>query len=122
MGLLSLLVINYIYDNVVFMSIVKLRCYCFSFVLVTFVGVIFNLGEKMARYKMNLDALKKAIEIVGGVGTLASKSAVSYQSIIDWRSGKKSPSAESCKKIEKATEGQVKAEDILPDYPWSELR
>jgi len=28
----------------------------------------------------------------------------------------------SCKKIEKAVDGSVKAEEILPDYPWEELR
>jgi DNA-binding transcriptional regulator YdaS (Cro superfamily) len=74
------------------------------------------------RYELNLEKLKEAINVAGGVGALSSKSKISYQSIIDWRGGKKSPSHVSCKKIEKATEGAVKAEDILPDYPWEELK
>lgn len=75
----------------------------------------------MARYELNFDKLKEAIEIAGGVGALSSKSKISYQSIIDWRAGKKSPSHESCKKIEKATNGRVKAKEILPDYPWDDF-
>lgn len=75
----------------------------------------------MPRYETNFTKLNEAIEIAGGVGALSSKSKISYQSIIDWRSGKKSPSPISCKKIEKTLEGAIKAEDILPDYPWDEL-
>ena len=71
---------------------------------------------------MNLEKLKEAIEVAGGVGSLSSKSKISYQSIIDWRAGKKSPSQVSCLKIERATEGKVKAQDILPGYPWDELK
>jgi hypothetical protein len=52
----------------------------------------------MARYTINLEKLKEAIDYVGGVGELASKARVSYQSIIDWRRGLKSPSQESCQK------------------------
>lgn len=28
----------------------------------------------------------------------------------------------NCAKIEKETNGVIKREDILPDYPWDELR
>lgn len=75
----------------------------------------------MARYTTNLEKLNEAIEYTGGVGALAAKARVSYQSIIDWRRGLKSPSQESCQKIEKATGGKVKAKDILPDFPWDDL-
>lgn len=75
----------------------------------------------MPRYEANLEKLREAIDIAGGVSALSLKSKISYQSIIDWRSGRKGPSNVSCKKIEKATNGQVKARDLLPDYPWDEL-
>ena len=76
----------------------------------------------MARYTTNFEKLKEAIDCVGGVGELAAQARISYQSIIDWRRGIKSPSQESCQKIEKATGGKVKAKDILPDYPWDDLK
>lgn len=75
----------------------------------------------MARYESNIEKLREAIEIAGGMGNLSAKSKISYQSIMDWRSGKKSPSPISCKKIEKAVEGKVKAEELLPSYPWEDL-
>lgn len=75
----------------------------------------------MSRYETNIEKLKEAIEIAGGVSALSDKSKISYQSIIDWRSKRKSPSPISCKKIENATEGKVKAKDLLPDYPWEDL-
>jgi len=53
---------------------------------------------------------------------MARKANVSYQSVLDWKHGRASPSPINCQKIEKATEGQIKAEDILPDYPWEEVR
>lgn len=35
---------------------------------------------------------------------------------------KKTVSALNCMKIEKAANGEVKAEDILPDFPWETLK
>ena len=75
----------------------------------------------MPRYETNLEKLGEAINLVGGVSALSSKSKISYQSIIDWRGGRKAPSHMSCKKIEKATNGLVKAKDLLPGYPWDEI-
>lgn len=76
----------------------------------------------MTRYTTNIEKLKEAIGYVGGVGALAVKARLSYQSIIDWRRGVKSPSQTSCEKIEKATDGKVTAKDILPDFPWDDVR
>jgi DNA-binding transcriptional regulator YdaS (Cro superfamily) len=72
--------------------------------------------------KVNLEALEKAIQIAGGVNGLAKKINVCYQTVLNWKNGRVSMSIEKCKKIEKAIEGAVKAKDILPDYPWDELR
>lgn len=72
--------------------------------------------------KCNLEAVKKAIETVGGAKQLASAIGVSYKSVLDWNTGRTGIALGNALKIEKATDGQVKAEDILPDYPWDELR
>jgi DNA-binding transcriptional regulator YdaS (Cro superfamily) len=76
----------------------------------------------MPRYSLNLDNLQKAIDIAGGITPLSSKSKISYQSIIDWKSGRKCPSPISCKKIEKAVNGEIKAEELLTDYPWEDFK
>ncbi len=74
----------------------------------------------MSKYEVNKEVLQKAIDMLGGISALAEKSKISYQSIIDWRSGRKAPSAESCIKIEIATDGTISRKDILPDFPWGE--
>ena len=76
----------------------------------------------MSKYEVNKEVLQKAIDMLGGVSALAEKSKISYQSIIDWRSGRKAPSPISCKKIEKAINGEIKAEEFLPDYPWEDFK
>jgi DNA-binding transcriptional regulator YdaS (Cro superfamily) len=70
------------------------------------------------KHKANLEAIKKAVEIAGGNTQLSLKANISYQAIVDWKSGRKAPSIESCIKIEKATEGQINRKDLLPDFPW----
>ena len=74
------------------------------------------------RQKSNLEIIKKTIEIVGGLTQLSIKINVSYQTVLDWKHGRRTPTPTNCQKIEKATDRQIKAEDILPDYPWDELR
>jgi DNA-binding transcriptional regulator YdaS (Cro superfamily) len=72
--------------------------------------------------KYNVVAIEKAIEIVGGAERLARKLDISYQAVRNWQHGFAVPNILSCVKIEKITDGNVKREDILPDYPWDELR
>ena len=74
------------------------------------------------RQKPNLEILKKAIEIAGGLTQLSIKANVSYQTVLDWKHGRRVPTPTNCQKIEKATNRAIKAEEILPDYPWDELR
>jgi DNA-binding transcriptional regulator YdaS (Cro superfamily) len=76
----------------------------------------------MSKSKANLELIERAIKDAGGLSKLALKANVSYQSVIDWRAGRKTPSPISCQKIEKPTGGDIKAKDILPDYPWEEVR
>jgi len=72
--------------------------------------------------KHNVQAILDAINIAGGAKELSHKINTSYQSILDWKNARKTPTALNCLKIEKATEGKIKAKDILPNYPWDELK
>ena len=74
----------------------------------------------MARYYANIEKLKEAIHLLGGNMKFSQTAIIPYQSLMDWQSGRKSPSPENCKKIEKATGGKVTRQEILPDFPWSD--
>jgi len=74
------------------------------------------------RQNFNTEEIQRAVSILGSRNALAKKMNISYQTVSDWVNGKKTPSLQSCLKIEEATEGLVKVKNILPDYPWSELR
>lgn len=76
--------------------------------------------KKSDRY--NVAAIKKAIETIGGAEKLARKLEVCYQTVLNWKNGIAVPNSLNCVRIEKITSGVVKREDILPDYPWNELR
>lgn len=67
-------------------------------------------------------SIEKAIEIIGGAEKLARKLEVSYQTVLNWKNGFTVPTSLNCVKIEKATEGKVKKENILPDYPWEDFK
>ena len=70
--------------------------------------------------KVNLVKLNEAIKMLGGIGPLALSLGMSYQSIVEWRGQRRKPTPLSCKKIEKATGGKIKAEELLPDFSWDE--
>ncbi|RZI45478.1 transcriptional regulator [Candidatus Finniella inopinata] len=72
--------------------------------------------------RCNHEFIQKAIDLVGGATALAKKLNVSYHTVLTWKNGRSSVSTTNCQKIEKATDGKVKAKDILPDYPWDELK
>lgn len=76
--------------------------------------------KKSDRY--NVLSIEKAIEVIGGAEKLARKMEVSYQAVLNWKNGFAVPNPLNCVRIEKITNGVVRREDILPDYPWSELR
>jgi DNA-binding transcriptional regulator YdaS (Cro superfamily) len=72
----------------------------------------------MYKLDCNIDEIKKAVEIAGGIRELALKSGASYQSVCNWLKGRSNPNPNFCIQIEKATEGKVKRNDIIPDFPW----
>ena len=76
--------------------------------------------KKDDRY--NVASINKAIEIIGGAEKLARKIESSYQTVLNWKNGFAVPSVLNCVKIERATEGQVTRNDILPNYPWDDLK
>lgn len=65
--------------------------------------------------------VEEAIKIAGSMTNLSKKMKVNYQSISDWKTGKKAPNAANARKMENATEGKIKAIDILPNYNWDDL-
>lgn len=70
----------------------------------------------------NLQAIHRAIELTGGLTNFSLKVNISYQTALNWKHGRRIPSPLYCSKIEEITEGKVKKEEILPDYPWEKLR
>ncbi len=78
--------------------------------------------KKKEKGTCSLEAIQRAINIVGGSSKLAKILDVTYQTVIFWKNGKVIPNPLNCAKIEKATNGQVNRKDILPEYPWEELK
>jgi len=70
--------------------------------------------------KINKEILKEAIKHCGGMNQLADKVRVSYKSVLDWTSGRSGLSIQNALKIEKATDGKIKAKDLIVDQ-WTNL-
>ncbi len=64
------------------------------------------------------ESIKKAIAIAKSQKKLAELCAVQQQTVSDWLRGKTNPSPKSAVRIEKATDGAVTRQEILPDFPW----
>lgn len=69
-----------------------------------------------------MNAIARAIQIVGGPAKLAGHLNVTYQAVCFWRDGKRALPADHCPTIERLTGGEVRCEDLLPDVEWSVLR
>jgi len=65
--------------------------------------------------RYHIQAIKNAIETFDSPSKLAKAIKVSYSAVVNWQNGKSAPSFENCLKIQKATNGQVKAVDIRPE-------
>ncbi len=74
------------------------------------------------RRNFNTEEIQRAVAILGSRNALAKKINISYQTVSDWVNGKKTPSLQSCLKIEEATEGLVKVKNILSDLPWEDFK
>ena len=66
--------------------------------------------------------ISKAIDVAGGVAPLAAAIQVPVQSVYFWRSGGRRVPSDYCPRIEEATGGQVRCEDLRPDVRWDVLR
>lgn len=81
------------------------------------------MGERVKKSdRYSVTSIERAIKVIGGAEKLARKLEVSYQAVLNWKNGFAVPNPLNCVRIEKITSGVVKREDILPDYPWNELR
>lgn len=69
-----------------------------------------------------MEAITKAVEILGGPAAASRALGVTPQAVSFWMSGHRTPSAETCLAIERMTRGQVKVEQVRPDIDWSPLR
>jgi DNA-binding transcriptional regulator YdaS (Cro superfamily) len=71
----------------------------------------------MKTNKINLEVLKKAIEMAGGASNFALKVGVSYNTVLNWKNGRNSIPPMMCMNIEKITEGKIRREELLR-FPW----
>jgi DNA-binding transcriptional regulator YdaS (Cro superfamily) len=67
-----------------------------------------------------MEALRRAIEIIGSQAELARRLGVKPQAFTDWLSGTRPLPPLRAAQIEKILEGKVKARELLPDFPWPE--
>ncbi len=70
----------------------------------------------------NREAIKKACEFLGSGRKLSIAINADCKSIYLWRNGKATPSPLNCIRIEKATFGFVKKEEIRPDFDWGNFK
>jgi DNA-binding transcriptional regulator YdaS (Cro superfamily) len=69
-----------------------------------------------------MNAITRAIEHFGSQEKLAKALDVSQGLISQYATGQKRPSAEVAIRLEDASEGTIKAEDLRPDVPWHVIR
>lgn len=69
-----------------------------------------------------MDAINKAIAIVGSQAGLASHLDVTKSAVNQCANGVRPIPAEWCPKIERATKGEVRCEELRPDVDWAVLR
>lgn len=67
-----------------------------------------------------MDALPKAIGLLGGVVATANALGVSKAVVSNWK--KRGVPAEYCPKIEKALNGAVRCEELNDSIDWAYLR
>lgn len=70
---------------------------------------------------LGMDALTKAITLLGSQTALAKSLGGSAQTVNNWIKRGSVP-AEHCPAIERATGGAVRCEDLRPDIDWAVLR
>lgn len=74
-------------------------------------------------YDTEKAALHRAAEIVGGQAALATAIGMEdRRRVWPWFNTDRQVPAEHCPAIEKATNGQVRCEELRPDVAWAVLR
>jgi DNA-binding transcriptional regulator YdaS (Cro superfamily) len=68
-----------------------------------------------------MSALQRAIDHAGGQTQLARLLGIRQSLVSMWKTRGRVP-AEYCPRIERATAGQVRCEDLRPDVEWAYLR
>ena len=66
--------------------------------------------------------LEKAVSMMGGQSALAAELGVSRQFLHQWLSGSRPIPILRAIEIERATDGRVRVEALLPDVPWEVIR
>ena len=69
-----------------------------------------------------MNAVARAIDCLGTQEKLAKAIDLTKAAISQYATGLKRPSAEVAIRIEAATRGRVRVEDIRPDVPWHVIR
>lgn len=67
-----------------------------------------------------MDALSKAIDLLGGVVATATALGVSKAVVSNWK--KRGVPAEHCPTLERLTDGQVRCEQLNQSIDWAYLR
>lgn len=68
-----------------------------------------------------MDSINKAIELLGGLNSLAAALGRTPQQVSNWRMRDQVP-AVYCPDIERVTKGAVTCEELRPDINWAVLR
>lgn len=70
----------------------------------------------------NQNPVRAAADCVGGITSLSKLIDVSVPTVHQWITGVRRVPTERAIRIEEATKGQVKAEELRPDVPWHVIR
>lgn len=71
---------------------------------------------------MSTGKIREACKQVGGQAVLAREIGAAPAFVYQWATGRRSVPAEFCPKIERATHGAIRCEDLRPDVDWAVLR
>ncbi len=67
---------------------------------------------------MDIQLINQAIEICGSQSELARRCGIKQGSVWNWLHRGKYLSPQMAIAIEKATRGEIKRKQLLPDFPW----
>lgn len=69
---------------------------------------------------MSENAMRRAIDVVGGTTRMSQLLGISKQRVSNWAA--RGVPVEWCPQIEAVTDGGVRCEELRPDVRWSVLR